>query len=159
MTLLYAPLPPAPFRLRPKENPAAGTDGAFAESDGRGSGGLVGRPKPLVSRHPDQVQWRFDLRLIFPPRYSVVGLWIMQTSREECRGDAFCCSPAFSSNRTRQPRKVRFGRCVWLERIAVGVTNGCRRSPPTNTVQMPATLRTSSMTSFASFRLTPAACR
>jgi hypothetical protein len=23
-----------------------------------------------------------------------VGSWIMQTSREECRGDAFCCSAA-----------------------------------------------------------------
>jgi hypothetical protein len=39
-----------------KENPAAGTDGVFALSDGRGSGGLGGRPSPLVTRHPDQVQ-------------------------------------------------------------------------------------------------------
>ena len=29
---------------------------AFVPSDGRGSGGLGGRPSPLVARHPDRVQ-------------------------------------------------------------------------------------------------------
>jgi hypothetical protein len=42
---------------RPKrKTPPRGTDGVFALSDGRGSGGIGGRPSPLVARNPGQVQ-------------------------------------------------------------------------------------------------------
>jgi hypothetical protein len=35
------------------------TGTAAPSCGGFGRGGLVGRPSPLVARHPDQVQWAF----------------------------------------------------------------------------------------------------
>jgi hypothetical protein len=91
--LLYAPLPPAQFGFATKGKPRRGDGGAFALSDGRGSGGLGGRPSPLVARHPDQVQSGSRVsdsglhRLVFPIRARGEG------ARDDRDAHARCPSP------------------------------------------------------------------
>ena len=79
-----------------KENPAAGTDGVFALSDGRGSGGLGGRPSPLVACHPDQVQSGSM------PEFWFASSGLQGVSSSTCNGTA----PRRSNSLTRHPKEA-----------------------------------------------------